>query len=92
MMYQQWKGFTTGQWMKEIDVRDFIQKNYIPYEGDGSFLASASDSEALLRNADRTQKLWEQVTVLMKQERDQGILDAEYSSCLKHHLSRSRLH
>ena len=46
MMYQQWKGFTTGQWMKEIDVRDFIQKNYTPYEGNGSFLASASDSEA----------------------------------------------
>jgi formate C-acetyltransferase len=68
MMYQQWKGFTTGQWMKEIDVRDFIQKNYTPYEGDGSFLASATE---------RTQKLWEQVTALMKQERDKGILDAD---------------
>lgn len=67
-MYQQWKGFTTGQWMKEIDVRDFIQKNYTPYEGDGSFLASATE---------RTQKLWEQVTALMKQERDKGILDAD---------------
>lgn len=68
MMYQQWKGFTTGQWMKEIDVRDFIQKNYTPYERDGSFLASATV---------RTQKLWEQVTALMKQERDKGILDAD---------------
>src|ERR671933_384515 len=68
MMYQQWKGFTTGQWMKEIDVRDFIQKNYTPYEGDGSFLSSATE---------RTQKLWEQVTALMKQERDKGILDAD---------------
>lgn len=67
-MFKQWKGFVTGNWTQEIDVRDFIQKNYTPYEGNESFLASASD---------RTQKLWEQVTALMKQEREKGILDAD---------------
>ena len=38
-----WEGFTEGNWQKDIDVRDFIQKNYTPYEGDESFLADATD-------------------------------------------------
>ena len=38
-----WEGFTEGNWQKDIDVRDFIQKNYTPYEGDASFLADATD-------------------------------------------------
>ncbi|GAB1537601.1 hypothetical protein NUACC21_02480 [Scytonema sp. NUACC21] len=54
--------------MKEINVRDFIQKNYTPYEGNGSFLAQAIEE---------TQKLWNQVTQLMKEEREKGILDAD---------------
>ena len=44
-----WDGFKPGFWQKEINVRDFIQQNYEPYEGDGSFLASATA---------RTKKLW----------------------------------
>ena len=36
-----WDGFTSGNWEKDIDVRDFILKNYTPYEGDESFLANA---------------------------------------------------
>jgi formate C-acetyltransferase len=38
-----WDGFRTGLWLKEINVRDFIQQNYEPYEGDGSFLATATE-------------------------------------------------
>ena len=37
-MYTGWEGFTPGKWQKKVDVRDFIQKNYSPYEGDDSFL------------------------------------------------------
>ena len=33
-MREEWKGFTTGEWAKEVNVRDFIQKNYTPYDGD----------------------------------------------------------
>ena len=45
-----WEGFVTGHWASEIDVRDFIQKNYKPYEGDDSFLAGPTD---------KTKRLWE---------------------------------
>ena len=45
-----WNGFKTGNWNKEIDVRNFIQLNYTPYEGDASFLAGESE---------RTKKLWD---------------------------------
>jgi len=54
--------------MTEIDLRDFIQKNYTPYEGDESFLKGATP---------RTQALWQQVTTLMAQEREKGILDVD---------------
>ncbi len=67
-MLEQWKGFTGGTWIKEINVRDFIQKNYTTYLGDESFLTKASD---------RTQALWNQVTKLMKDERERGILDTD---------------
>ncbi len=65
---EQWNGFNKGKWTKEIDVRDFIQKNYSPYEGDDSFLEGATE---------RTTKLWEKVSELMKEEREKGILDVE---------------
>jgi formate C-acetyltransferase len=39
-----WQGFKEGRWTKEIDVREFIQKNYTPYEGDDSFLAGATEN------------------------------------------------
>lgn len=67
-MLEQWKGFSSGKWAQEINVRDFIQKNYTPYEGDESFLASPTE---------QTYKLWQQVTELMKQEREKGILDTD---------------
>ncbi|MEO0432857.1 MAG: formate C-acetyltransferase [Cyanobacteria bacterium J06656_5] len=65
---QAWYQFLAGSWINEINVRDFIQKNYSPYEGDGDFLAGISD---------RTQQLWHQVTELMQQERERGILDTD---------------
>lgn len=43
-MFKAWEGFTFGKWSNdEVDVRDFIQKNYTPYEGDASFLAEATE-------------------------------------------------
>ncbi len=63
-----WKGFKNGKWKQEIDVRDFIQTNYTPYEGDGSFLEDATD---------RTKKLWLKISELLKEEHKNGILDAE---------------
>ena len=66
---QAWEGFTTGNWCERIDVRDFIQKNYTPYDGDSSFLADPSEA---------TKKLWNQVLDLMKQEREAGgVLDMD---------------
>lgn len=61
-----WAGFTPGLWQKEINVRDFIQQNYEPYEGDGSFLAPATE---------RTKKLWAGLTQLFVEERKKGVLD-----------------
>ncbi len=67
-MFQQWKGFVSGKWTEEINLRDFIQQNYTPYEGDGSFLASTSEV---------THQLWEKVKDLMAVEREKGILDTD---------------
>src|SRR5215218_9972893 len=61
-----WEGFHPGLWQKEINVRDFIQQNYAPYEGDGSFLAPATE---------RTRKLWARLGDLFVEERRQGVLD-----------------
>jgi len=63
-----WQGFQRGTWAREVNVRDFIQKNYTPYEGDESFVESISPS---------TDQLWTEVKELMKQEREKGVLDAE---------------
>ena len=52
MKFEEWNNFNTGTWENEVNVRDFIQKNYTPYEGDASFLANATE---------KTKKLWEQV-------------------------------
>lgn len=43
-----WEGFTKGDWQNEVNVRDFIQKNYTPYEGDESFLAGATEATTTL--------------------------------------------
>src|SRR6266404_2591474 len=61
-----WQGFKTGLWQKEINVRDFIQQNYEPYEGDESFLASATE---------RTKKMWDRLNELFVEERKKGVLD-----------------
>src|SRR5436189_5041579 len=61
-----WAGFTEGLWQKEINVRDFIQQNYTPYDGDESFLAPATE---------RTKKIWKQLNELFIEERKKGVLD-----------------
>ena len=61
--------FTTGKWTKEINTRDFIVRNYTPYEGDGSFLSAPSE---------KTKVLWEKTLDLMATERERGgVLDID---------------
>jgi pyruvate-formate lyase len=67
-MLVQWHGFTEGNWTKEVNVRDFIQKNYTPYEGNAEFLTAPTE---------KTQQLWHKVLALMKQEREKGVLDVD---------------
>ena len=63
------RNFNHGKWNNEIDVRDFIQINYTPYDGDESFLEGPTD---------RTLKLWEKVSLLMEKERKcGGVLDID---------------
>ena len=50
MKHENWIGFTEGAWQDEINVRDFIQKNYKPYEGDASFLSGATERTRELMN------------------------------------------
>lgn len=68
--FEQWEGFTPGKWSDgEINVRDFIQRNYTPYDGDESFLAGPTDA---------TKKLWDEVMELAKKEREAGgVLDMD---------------
>ena len=67
MKFDEWENFKEGQWTEEINVRDFIQINYTPYEGDSSFLANATK---------RTKELWNIVLDLYKKERENGgVLD-----------------
>ena len=69
MEFTQWKGFTEGAWQHEINVRDFIQKNYTPYYGDGSFLGGATE---------RTKDLLSQFRELQKKEQEKGgVLDVD---------------
>ena len=67
-MIKEWNNFQEGKWCKEINVRDFIQKNYTPYEGDESFLEGPTEN---------TTKLWDQVLELMEEEIEKGILDTD---------------
>lgn len=69
MLREEWNGFKEGQWTSEVNVRDFIQENYEPYEGDASFLAGPTQA---------TNDLWNKVQELQKQERAKGgVLDME---------------
>lgn len=64
-----WEGFELGRWSNSVNVRDFIQKNYTPYDGDEEFLASPTEN---------TVKLWDKVLDLFKQEREAGgVLDMD---------------
>lgn len=68
-MRTEWRAFTGGVWEREINVRDFIQKNYTPYDGDDSFLAGPTPA---------TNALWAQVMDLSRQEREAGgVLDMD---------------
>ncbi|HJB55412.1 MAG TPA: formate C-acetyltransferase [Candidatus Olsenella avistercoris] len=69
MSQEAWQGFVGGNWEHEIDVRDFIQKNYTPYDGDESFLAGPTES---------TKTLWDEVMGLFAKEREAGgVLDMD---------------
>ena len=70
MKFEQWNKFQPGDWQKEINVRDFIQRNYTPYEGDSSFLKGTTE---------KTQKLWDEVLELYKKEKESkgGVLDID---------------
>jgi formate C-acetyltransferase len=61
-----WRGFRYGVWQREINVRDFIQQNYLPYDGSESFLAPATE---------RTKGIWNRLTGLFKEEQKKGVLD-----------------
>ena len=61
-----WSGFAPGVWQQQVDVRDFIQRNYTPYDGDERFLAPATE---------RTRALWQALGTLLAQERERGVLD-----------------
>ncbi|MGW1964461.1 formate C-acetyltransferase [Streptomyces sp. NPDC001935] len=63
-----WQGFAGTSWRERIDVRDFIQANYTPYEGDSSFLTGPTD---------RTRAVWGTVGALFPEERARGILDVD---------------
>jgi len=61
-----WRGFAAGEWQSRVDVRDFIQRNVTPYQGDDSFLADATA---------RTRGIWDTLSILLKEERARGVLD-----------------
>ncbi len=63
MSFEQWNGFAAGEWQNKINVRDFINKNYTPYSGDGSFLKGATE---------RTKKALQELERLKKIEQERG--------------------
>ncbi|MEU8457123.1 formate C-acetyltransferase [Streptomyces griseoaurantiacus] len=63
-----WRRFGGKGWRERVDVRDFVQANYTPYEGDASFLTGPTD---------RTRAVWEKVSALFPEERRRGVLDVD---------------
>ncbi|RZI41353.1 formate C-acetyltransferase [Herbaspirillum sp. HC18] len=61
-----WRGFAPGMWQSRVNLREFIQHNYTPYEGDGSFLKGSSQ---------RTKAMWETLMPMLAEEREKGVLD-----------------
>jgi len=76
MKFQEWEGFNSGDWTEEINVRNFIQTNYTPYEGDSSFLKEPTE---------KTKKLWDEVLELYKKEKasEGGVLDIDTKTISK---------
>ena len=69
MDFEQWKEFKSGDWQSEINVRDFIQHNYTPYEGGSEFLSEPTE---------KTKKLWNEILELYKKEKEAGgVLDID---------------
>lgn len=70
MKFKEWEGFNEGDWTSEINVRNFIQKNYTPYEGNSQFLEDPTE---------RTKKLWDEVLELYKKEKESNgsVLDID---------------
>ncbi len=66
-----WREFSAGRWCDGIDVRDFIQRNYAPYAGDGSFLAGPTE---------RTADIWAQLSRLFPEERRKGVYDVDFET------------
>ena len=67
--FEQWEGFQGKNWVNSVDVRDFIQCNYTPYDGDETFLEGPTEA---------TDKLWGKLQELQKEERAKGgVLDME---------------
>ncbi|MGW4383836.1 formate C-acetyltransferase [Kitasatospora sp. NPDC004531] len=66
-----WDGFKGGLWRDTVDVRDFIQQNYTPYEGDAAFLAGPTE---------RTAAIWRRITDLFPEERAKGVLDVSWDT------------
>ncbi|MEG3615208.1 formate C-acetyltransferase [Isoptericola haloaureus] len=64
-----WEGFVPGPWCDTVDVRDFIQRNYTPYTGDGTFLAGPTE---------RTTALWARLSAMFPAEREKGVYDVSY--------------
>src|SRR5262245_43191541 len=61
-----WRGFKPGLWQRDVNVRWFLQQHYTPYEGDGAFLAPATE---------RTRRIWAKLEALFVEERKKGVLD-----------------
>ena len=72
-----WRGFTPGAWQRRVNVREFIQRNYTPYEGDSQFLQGPTA---------RTRDLWQRLLPLLATEREKGVVDVSQvpSSILAH--------
>ncbi|WP_062310688.1 formate C-acetyltransferase [Demequina rhizosphaerae] len=66
-----WRGFTTGDWCDAVNVRDFIQANYTPYEGDDSFLAGPTA---------RTTGVWDKLSAMFPEEREKGVYDVDWET------------
>ncbi|KAA9393575.1 formate C-acetyltransferase [Kocuria coralli] len=63
-----WRGFAAGPWQTDIDVRDFIQRNYTPYDGDSAFLEDATE---------RTTGIWQKLLEMFPAEREKGVYDID---------------